>query len=205
VSEVTGHEEYIEHGWNGLVCDWDDPRGTGRLLDRLARDRRELHFLRLNALATAQSWPDWEQAGQFMALALERIRRDPPPAATAGAAQLLADVRTGLQDLQRPLHERRVLGNAMKKVEAVMGLPGLARVIGARHRSPLRQALAVTWRVLHAVRVARELPTRLRRRVAAIRARITAVPSRARAQVSALRKRKLHVAVRWWVRRRLKL
>ena len=37
---VTGHDEYIEHGWNGLVVDWDDARGTARLLDLLARDRR---------------------------------------------------------------------------------------------------------------------------------------------------------------------
>ena len=43
---VTGHEEYVEHGWNGLVVDWDDARGTARQLDLLARDRRLLHFLR---------------------------------------------------------------------------------------------------------------------------------------------------------------
>jgi hypothetical protein len=34
------HEEYVEHGVNGLVVDWDDPAGTARALDLLARDRR---------------------------------------------------------------------------------------------------------------------------------------------------------------------
>jgi glycosyltransferase involved in cell wall biosynthesis len=163
VTEVTGHEEYVRHGWNGLVCDWDDPRGTGRLLDRLARDRRELHFLRTNALATAQSWPDWDQAAQFMALALERIRRDPPPAATAGAAQLMADVRTGIQELQVPLAERRALHQAMKKIDGALRLVGLSGLIGARNRTPVRQGLTLARAVLRVVSVARELPGRARR------------------------------------------
>ena len=46
VTAVTGHEEYVEHGVNGLVVDWDDPRGTARALDLLARDRALLHCLR---------------------------------------------------------------------------------------------------------------------------------------------------------------
>lgn len=189
VSEVTGHEEYVEHGWNGLVCDWDDRRGTARLLDRLAHDRRELHLLRVNALATAQSWPSWEQSGQFMALALERIRRDPPPAATAGAAQLMADVRTGIQELQRPLHERRVLRNAMSKVEAVTGLPGLSRLIAARHRAPIRLTVSALLRALHYARLAREAPGRARARVAEVRTGVAAAPGRVRARAGALRRR----------------
>lgn len=203
VSEVTGHEEYVDHGWNGLVCDWDDPSGTGRLLDRLARDRRELHFLRTNALATAQSWPSWEQSGQFMALALERIRRDPPPAAGAGAAQLMADVRTGIQDLQRPLHERRVLRNAMSKVEAVTGLPGLSRLVAARHRLPIRLTVGALLRTLHYARLAREAPARGRRRLGDARASVTALPQRARGRAGAVRARRPLRALRWRVRRRL--
>ena len=54
-TEVTGHEEYVEHGVNALVCDWDDPRGTARQLDLLARDRVLLHRLRLGALDTART------------------------------------------------------------------------------------------------------------------------------------------------------
>ena len=67
VTPVTGHEEYVVHGYNGLVTDWDDLRGTARQLDLLARDRRLLHTLRCNALETARGWPDWDQASQFMA------------------------------------------------------------------------------------------------------------------------------------------
>jgi hypothetical protein len=56
-TEVTGHEEYIEHGVNALVVDWDDRRGTARQLDLLARDRMLLHRLRCGALETARDWP----------------------------------------------------------------------------------------------------------------------------------------------------
>lgn len=52
---VTGHDEYIQHGWNALLVDWDDLRGTSRMLDLLAKDFRYLHFLRTNALETARS------------------------------------------------------------------------------------------------------------------------------------------------------
>jgi hypothetical protein len=181
VTEVTGHEEYVEHGWNGLVADWDDPHGTARLLDRLATDPRELHFLRTNALHTAQSWPDWEQAGQFMTLALERIRREPPPQATAGAARLMADVRTGMMELSRPLSERRVLGRAMKKVEGILGMPGLSQLVAARHRTPVRQLIGIAKRVLMFVATVRALPSRMRGATRAARARILALPGRVRA------------------------
>jgi glycosyltransferase involved in cell wall biosynthesis len=180
VTEVTGHEEYIQHGWNGLVADWDDPSGTARLLDRVARDPRELHFLRTNALATAQSWPDWEQAGQFMTLALERIRRDPPPTTTAGTARLMADVRTAMMELSRPLDERRVLGRAMKRIEGIIGLPGLSQIVAARHRPPMQKAVAVVKHALLFVATARTLPSRLRASIHDTRARILALPGRGR-------------------------
>jgi glycosyltransferase involved in cell wall biosynthesis len=94
---VTGHEEYVRHGWNGLVVEWDDIRGTARALDLLARDRALLHFLRYNALRTAAAWPSWEQQGMVMAAALRAIRRAPAPRAADSARALLADVRAGVQ------------------------------------------------------------------------------------------------------------
>src|SRR3954463_2307947 len=92
-TEVTGHEEYIEHGWNALVTDWDDVAGTARQLDLLARDRSLLHFLRTNAVETARAWPTWHQSSQFMALALRTIHRGPAPSAVPAAERLVADLR----------------------------------------------------------------------------------------------------------------
>jgi O-antigen biosynthesis protein len=103
---VTGHEEYVRHGWNGLVVDWDDRGGTARALDLLARDRSLLHFLRHNALRTAASWPSWEQQAAVMAAILRAIHRGPPPVAIAGAGALLADVRAGMQAQAEVVAER---------------------------------------------------------------------------------------------------
>lgn len=101
---VTGHEEYVRHGWNGLVVEWDDERGTARALDLLARDRALLHFLRHNALRTARGWPSWEQQGTVMAAALRAIQRAPP--AAGGARALVADVRAGMQAQAEIVAER---------------------------------------------------------------------------------------------------
>jgi O-antigen biosynthesis protein len=72
---VSGHDEYLVDGFNGLAVSFDDQRGAARTLDLLARDRSFLAFLRQNALATARSWPSWQQAATMMALALRRIQR----------------------------------------------------------------------------------------------------------------------------------
>jgi glycosyltransferase involved in cell wall biosynthesis len=106
VTPVTGHEEYVRHGYNGLITDWDDGGGTARQLDLLARDRRLLHYLRSNALATARAWPDWDQASQFMASALLAIAREPRPDGARAGARLTADFRAGLEAYQSRLDER---------------------------------------------------------------------------------------------------
>lgn len=130
VTPVTGHEEYVEHGWNGLITEWDDPRGTARALDLLARDRELLHFLRLNALETARAWPSWDQASEFMAAALIAIRDDPQPAATAGAARLLADVREGLEAYTGHLRERADFAQRALRFER--------RIVRVRRWAPVR-------------------------------------------------------------------
>lgn len=118
VAPVTGYDEYVVHGWNGLVVDWDDERGTARALDLLARDRRLLTFLRANAVETARGWPSWRQSATFMAAALEKIRRDPPPSPYAGARALASDSRVALETHRRRVVERdqyaRLAGPAIR-------------------------------------------------------------------------------------------
>jgi glycosyltransferase involved in cell wall biosynthesis len=92
MTPVTGYDEYAVHGWNSLVVDFDDLRGTGRQLDLLARDRRYLHYLKTNALATARTWPSWEQSSQIFALALRRIASSEVRPVSAGTQQLLRDL-----------------------------------------------------------------------------------------------------------------
>jgi O-antigen biosynthesis protein len=106
VTPVTGHEEYVVHGFNGLITDWEDLLGTARQLDLLARDRDLLHFLRSNALQTARAWPSWQQSGEMMAEALLAIRDAPQPGGSGGTARMLADLRGGLELYHGHLRER---------------------------------------------------------------------------------------------------
>jgi glycosyltransferase involved in cell wall biosynthesis len=157
VTPVTGHEEYVEHGWNGLLTDWEDLRGTARQLDLLARDRELLHFLRTNALETARAWPSWEQSSQFMAAALLAIAREPAPSGPAGTARLLADLRGGLEIYHGHLRERADFARRALRFER--------RILRLRQSWAARRLL--TLRRFRAVRLAarplRPLTRRVRR------------------------------------------
>ena len=48
VTPVSGHEEYVEHGWNGLLTDWEDLRGTARQLDLLRHRSYEPHVVQIH-------------------------------------------------------------------------------------------------------------------------------------------------------------
>jgi glycosyltransferase involved in cell wall biosynthesis len=135
VTPVTGHEEYVEHGWNGLLTDWEDLRGTARQLDLLARDRELLHFLRSNALETARAWPSWGQSSQFMAGALQAIAREPLPQSATASARLLADLRGGIEVYNVHLRERVDFARRALRFERVV-----ARV---RRTLPVRGLLAL--------------------------------------------------------------
>jgi O-antigen biosynthesis protein len=115
VTPVTGHEEYVKHGWNGLVTGWDDLRGTARLLDLLAEDRRLLHFLQSNALKTAEAWPSWRQSSSFMAMALTTIRERPVSMWTQGGSQLVKDVKAASEALR---NERLMLEKVVRVRDA---------------------------------------------------------------------------------------
>jgi O-antigen biosynthesis protein len=94
VTPVTGHDEYVVDGWNGLVVGWDDERGVSRTLDLLTRDRRLLYLLRANAVATARAWPSPRDSSAALALALRQIAtaasKDPEREAAARAAAIQA-------------------------------------------------------------------------------------------------------------------
>lgn len=143
VSAVTGHEEYVEHGVNGLVVDWDDTRGTSRALDLLARDRRLLHALRAGAAQTARAWPSWEQAGAFMALALRELARRPAGDGEGAAAAMLADARAAIEAQRIVVSERSRLRYRVAPLER------LDRLV---ERRPLRWLLSPLRRLWRRVR-----------------------------------------------------
>jgi glycosyltransferase involved in cell wall biosynthesis len=147
-TEVTGHDEYIEHGHNALLVDWDDRTGTTRQLALLAKDRRLLHELRCNALATARGWPDWRQSTQFMALALGRIALSQEPSAASAAAAMMADLRSGVEQYGVHLQERLEFAREAAKLEKVKALPGIAQANHARQTRAGRFAIRLLRRLL---------------------------------------------------------
>jgi glycosyltransferase involved in cell wall biosynthesis len=156
VTPVTGHEEYVEHGWNGLITDWEDLRGTARQLDLLASDRELLGFLRGNALETARAWPSWEQSGKFMAGALTVIRREPQPGGVPAARRMLADLRGGIEAYHQHLRERSNFEHRALRLERPL--------LRLRWSLPVRTALNLRrYRVVQlAARPLRPLFRRLR-------------------------------------------
>jgi hypothetical protein len=152
VTPVTGHDEYVEHGWNGLVAEWDDVRGTARLLDLLARDRRYLHFLRTNALATARSWPSWEQSSTFMAAALREIVRSPQPDPAASGSLLALDAQAAAATAQRELAARDRTLAEFEWLKRRWSYRALVWLAAQRHRAPMRVLLAPVRAVSRALR-----------------------------------------------------
>lgn len=147
-TEVTGHEEYVEHGVNGLVVDWDDLRGTARQLDLLARDRVLLHELRSNALATAKAWPSWDQAGEMMALALRTIAREPAPEPYAHVPRLLSDVRSGIEQHRTHLQQLAEARRSLEKFDRIRELPGFRHYRAAKRRRSVQLGIAATKKLL---------------------------------------------------------
>lgn len=131
-TEVTGSDEYIRHGVNSLVCDWDDRQGTAGMLDLLARDRELLHRLQAGALETATSWPGWSESSARFAEALQEIALAPRPPADERIGSMMVTLRVGLE-------QERGLSGYYRKIRADAGrwqrfnsLPGVSQLLSAR-------------------------------------------------------------------------
>lgn len=136
VSPVTGHDEYIVHGWNGVVTGWDDVAGTARWLDLLATDRSFLSFLRRNALATARAWPSWDEAADEMAEALNAIVTSPEASTDTSWHRFSRDLWTGSAEIRRTLGGLGwELEGSMAKLERVEWELGNAEMQLARQRA----------------------------------------------------------------------
>ncbi len=160
VTPVTGHEEYVIHGHNGVITDFDDLRGCARQLDLLSSDRDYLTYLKENALDTARAWPSWDGSSTELFSVLQEITRANGNERTAQTAQLLRDTQSMLSQaeilkLNMALEENRsikrrkayrlltALGSAITFIKRlpwiVIPLP-LRRVLGKIKRKVLRRS-----------------------------------------------------------------
>jgi glycosyltransferase involved in cell wall biosynthesis len=77
VYDVTGYDEYIEHGVNSFVVRQDDERQVVSYLNELREKREILQKLCQGAAKTAHQWPDWSESAQQFADSLETICAGP--------------------------------------------------------------------------------------------------------------------------------
>ena len=167
-TEVTGHEEYVEHGYNALVVRLGRHR-AGRPASSTCSPATGvlLHRLRCGALETARRWPTWEQQGAVhgrRAASGSGASRRPTRRRRRGcwsptcAARWSASARTWPSG-----RSSQVLRD---KVDRVKALPGVGEAVALRRtrrgRQALRVARAVARRVRPAAARARSLPGRLR-------------------------------------------
>ncbi|MBU0640849.1 MAG: glycosyltransferase family 4 protein, partial [Planctomycetes bacterium] len=132
-SDVTGHEEYMRHGQNGIVIRRGEEAEVIDYLRALHRDRAFLNLLKDGARTTAAEWPDWSHATREMEqFVCELCQREP----THKSVQhdMLTQLRAALR-LAGPLREavapdhsgRELLGMAWAKLRAKV-----ARKLGPR-------------------------------------------------------------------------
>lgn len=73
VYDVTGHEEYVKHNINAYILDTHDEKGVIESINYLKDKPDELKRLKNGALATAESWNDWDYASEKFDQALQSI------------------------------------------------------------------------------------------------------------------------------------
>ena len=62
--DVTGHEHYIKHGYNGLVAPMLDKQRVVTYLNDLQRWPDLLRILKKGAVDTAAQWPSWDESSR---------------------------------------------------------------------------------------------------------------------------------------------
>lgn len=73
--DVTGYDEYIEHGMNALVAVRDDDKKVMEYLNQLKREPDYLRKLKEGALHTANQWDSWERSSALFYEAVQDMCR----------------------------------------------------------------------------------------------------------------------------------
>ena len=76
-NDVTGNDEYVRDGENGLVVPMHDDAGAAAALRRCKDDPALLAALRAGALRTARHWPDWNRSSDEFLHLVRLLARQP--------------------------------------------------------------------------------------------------------------------------------
>lgn len=72
VYNVTGHDEYVKHGENGIVVKTNSEKHVIDYVNELQTNKKILHKLKAGALATAEAWPDWKGSNDMFETAIHQ-------------------------------------------------------------------------------------------------------------------------------------
>lgn len=75
--DVTGSEEYIENGMNGLIVRMEDRSGVVSAVRSLRENPDLLDQLRYGAARSAQDWPDWDRSCREFWFFIRALARQP--------------------------------------------------------------------------------------------------------------------------------
>lgn len=101
-NDVTGYDEYVRDGHNGLVVTTGDQAAAAAAVARLRADPVLLKTLRTNAVQTADTWRDWDEAGEEFVRILSAIAKQRTP----DRVGLLGRI-AGLRELYRTMLDGR--------------------------------------------------------------------------------------------------
>lgn len=130
-TDVTGHEEYLRHGVNGIVVKRGHEAQVVDYLHALEQDRPFLEHLKRGAIACANQWPTWETSVRGMEAWCRSIIDEPVLEETLTHDAMLS-LRGALR-LAKPLHDaamtdlsgkqllRRAASKAERKLRARLG------------------------------------------------------------------------------------
>ena len=174
VYNVTGHDEYIVHGRNGLVARMGDEAAIRRCITQLRDTPELLAGLKAGAIATAADWPGWTESGRHFQHAIERLLERPPASRSelcnysnriwrmvedhwiqnAQAQQTIAELLSRVAALQGQLAESQAERN---RVEAEQNR--IEAEHNRIHELLLSTYRSSSWRMTHPVRIAKRALT----------------------------------------------
>ena len=135
VYDVSGHDEYIRDGVNGIVIKSGDEKSVIGAINALAEDGFLLSTLRKGALETAEAWPDWNQSSRLFLSFLDAIAFSSTPSQEELAARNHASLAIYVREenerlatlppakmpsvIQRLLQRNRLTRGALKQLSLV--------------------------------------------------------------------------------------
>lgn len=118
VYDVTGHDEYIVDGKNGLVVKTDNEIEVINYINSLKNNNKKLKKLKDNAIKTAAEWPSWEESSKEFYLAVKDIMSSDSISQQEleSKSKFYFDIYVNLENVKFSL--KKYIGNYLRKKDS---------------------------------------------------------------------------------------